>query len=99
MLVNTKNVTLKEMASFCDVTETGLQKMLNNDDFKSSTLIKIAEFLNVPVEQLFREPFRKAEKSKIFKNGRSRVIIQIELDEDDNLKLNMGSDLLYLIDK
>ena len=99
-LAEQKKVTLKEIAEYTKITPHGLQKMLNNDDFKTSVLLKIAEFFDVPVDTFFNE---SKPKSIILKNHspgqKTKVILQIELDEENGLRMNLGKDLMGFLKK
>ena len=99
-LADEKRISLKEIADYTKISQQGLNKMLNNDDFKSSTLIQIAELLNVSISLLFdSEPKITSVLNKAITK---KVIFQIEVDEsvDDNyLKMVIGKDFLKQIKK
>ena len=95
-----KRITLKEIAEYTNVSQQGLNKMLNNDDFKSSTLVQIAELFNVSISMLFDSvsPMTQSSNKAITK----KIIFQIEVDEsvDDNyLKMVIGKDFLNQLKK
>lgn len=54
-LYKKRGLTLGELATQCLMSQTGLSKMLRNDDFKVSTLVKIASVLNVEITYFFQE--------------------------------------------
>jgi transcriptional regulator with XRE-family HTH domain len=92
-LAEEKKVTLKQIADYTNITQHGFNKMLNNDDFKTSILMKIATFLKVPVSVFFEERVIKTAPEK----SKSKVIFQIELDEhteENTLKLVLGNDFV-----
>jgi transcriptional regulator with XRE-family HTH domain len=54
-LCDKKNITLKKLASEIDVSETGLHQMINKSSMKVETLVKIADFLDVPLSYFFED--------------------------------------------
>ena len=48
-----KKITQKDIAIYLGITSVGFQKMLSKNSFKVSTLIQIAEKLDVPIEYFF----------------------------------------------
>lgn len=90
-----KRVTLKEIAEYTKVSQQGLNKMLKNDDFKSSTLIQISQLLDVDVSVFFQS----AEKTNSLEVKQQKVVIQIELDERNGLRMSLGKDFIDLLKK
>lgn len=45
-----RKVSQREICDYIGMTRAGYQNMINLNDMKLSTLIKIAEFYNIPVE-------------------------------------------------
>lgn len=52
-LMKEKSITQKEISEKINMSITGFQKALNNNDFKTSVLIKIADVLGVPIGYFF----------------------------------------------
>lgn len=52
LLCSIKGLPLKDLANVIDMTETGFHKALNRNDFKVSTLKKVAKALDVSVADL-----------------------------------------------
>lgn len=50
-----KKVQLNELAKAINLTAGGLNKILNRNDLKVSTLIEIASYLKVPVSSFFEK--------------------------------------------
>ena len=50
-----KQISQRELSTKVGLSLTGLQKALEKNDFKTSTLVKIAEVLGVPVGYFFEE--------------------------------------------
>ena len=58
-----KKLLQKDVAEGCGLTVSGYQKAIFNNDFKVSTIIKIAEFLKVPVTSLFDKEIKSTSNS------------------------------------
>jgi transcriptional regulator with XRE-family HTH domain len=54
-LIESKNLSIKEVAEAIGILPTNLSRMLGGDDLKVSTVIKIASILDVPVSTFFEE--------------------------------------------
>ena len=69
-LAREKNITLKELAQAANITEVGLQKMINNRTMRVDVLEKICSRLNIDLNDLVGLP--DADTSK--KYDRSDII-------------------------
>lgn len=69
-LAREKNITLKELAQAANITEVGLQKMINNRTMRVDVLEKICSRLNIDINDLVGLP--DADTSK--KYDRSDII-------------------------
>lgn len=54
-LIKSKGTTISDVASKLGMAQGNLSRMLNDDDLKVSTLFKIAQILNVPINALFED--------------------------------------------
>jgi transcriptional regulator with XRE-family HTH domain len=54
-LIESKKLSIKEVAEAMDLQPSSLSRMLGGDDLKVSTVIKIASILDVPVSVFFEE--------------------------------------------
>jgi len=54
-LAKRKKIPLNELAELLDMSNTGLQRILNTNSTKIDTLEKIAEILDVPIHLFFQE--------------------------------------------
>lgn len=87
-LLTEKKISIPKLALQLQMTKQNLYQILKSNDIHVSTLEKIAKILNVPMSHFFpEEQPKKVEKSE---NG--KFIIQIEFDENKNLKMNFGND-------
>lgn len=95
-LANDNKISLKDLAKLAEISEQGLQKMLKKDDYQLSTLTRIANILNVSVESFFYSGDVK-QILKTQTNQKNKVVLQIEMDENKNLRIAPGKDLFDLI--
>ncbi len=54
-LCSERKVSLKELSSRVDITQNGLQSILNNNTTSIDTLLKICNYFNVPIGYFFEE--------------------------------------------
>lgn len=54
-LAFSKKIKLAEIAAKCDITQQGLNALINSNSTKVETLEKIAKVLNVPISTFFGE--------------------------------------------
>jgi len=52
-LLKTKEISIEDLANKVEMTRNGLSNNLSSDDFKLSTLQKIADFFKVPISYFF----------------------------------------------
>lgn len=50
-----KRISLKELSEKIDITQNGLQSILNNNTTSIDTLLKVCNYFNVPVGYFFNE--------------------------------------------
>jgi transcriptional regulator with XRE-family HTH domain len=80
------------------VKKQNMSQILNGDqDLRLSTVQKIADALNVPLVRLF-EPLGTS-KNITSDSKKTKVVIQIELDEENGLKMSLGKDFMNFLKK
>jgi transcriptional regulator with XRE-family HTH domain len=68
-LCRVKNVTLRRLAEKIDMSDAGLSKALSNNDFKLSTLARIAEVLKISLPDLLMANEKFVAKYREIKPG------------------------------
>jgi len=58
-----KNISQEKLANLIEMSKVGYQKAIQNGDLKVSTLVKIAEVLDVPVSYFFEYDKESAAKN------------------------------------
>ncbi|HNS17470.1 MAG TPA: helix-turn-helix transcriptional regulator [Bacteroidales bacterium] len=76
-LAREKNITLKELAQAANITEVGLQKMINNRTMRVDVLEKICSRLNIDLNDLVSLP--ETDTSK--KYDRSDIIAMDKMNK------------------
>ncbi len=94
-LLKKKKISVPELAEMLKMTKQNVYQILKSKDIHVLTLEKIAKSLGVSMNYFFDNDSSK-QPEKI-ENG--KFIIQIEFDEDRNLKMNLGSDFVEYIKK
>lgn len=78
-LCKEKKIQLKELADAIDISENGLQKMINNNTTKIETLEKIANYLDVPIAYFFDSQIDNPIKGDVNKNQEYIIIEERKL--------------------
>ena len=104
-LAREKNFTLKKIAKDLKLTENGLNRIIKLNRTKQDTLERLAKYFNVPItyfnEDYQINPTNQTINSVII-SSKPKVIIQIELSENDGqkiLKMVMGQDFINMLNK
>jgi len=59
-----KKITIREIAVYCGVRDTGLHKSISKNSINIETLYKIAEYLNISVSELINDKRYKIQEGK-----------------------------------
>jgi len=79
LILYEKNISIKEFAEIIDMSEAGLHRAFKNDDFKISTLQKIAEKLNIEVGYFFGKSEIEEENISLKKFSKEMYNVMIDL--------------------
>ncbi len=91
-ILTQKNISIPAMAKNIGMSKQNLYQLLKGNDIHVNTLKKIAAFLDVPIHDFF-----ESEQKEHRQSDKTKVVLQIELDENKNLKMSLGKDLIGLI--
>ncbi len=94
-LLKEKRMTVKDILSDIDMTETGYYQMLKNHSMKLTTLGKIAAKLEVPIIHFFPDealPSKAVDRAAIYNKSKSHMVLK--LGENDIVNINMRDRIL-----
>lgn len=91
-----KRVQLKEIAEYIGITPAGMQHILNSNTTSVTTLLRIANYLKVPISVFFDQDIEIQDKSMMGKESAKEDEILSE-SENDSLSADIEA-LKYEID-
>lgn len=91
-----KKLSHEDLARAINVTLAGLHKMLKTDDYKVSVLIRIADFLKVPVTYFFEQNQEKSYISKENSNYENTIdALEVELNTARILNSTLEKEVVF----
>lgn len=91
-----RKVTQVELAAGINMTQSGLSLMFAKHEYKTSNLLKIAEFLNISPGKFFDDENQQIISEPVVKYANNEIIDQLKRERDQAIKERDTAQKQYL---